>query len=62
MSDAILSDCPSAARQQNLMGYCWESSTSTAVSSSASDVAGQNKKIGDNTFRAVLVCGTSFYS
>jgi len=49
-------EMPSVARQQNVMEYCWESSTSTAIpSTSASDVMGQHNKIGGITFRAAVV-------
>ena len=58
MSDAHLSDCPSAAichMATNVMEYWWEGSTSTAVlPASASDVVGEHN-IGDITFRAALI-------
>ena len=47
---------PSVARQQNVMGYWWEGSTSIAIPpTSASDIMGQLNNIGDITVRAALV-------
>ena len=57
MSDAVLSDCLSAAitRQQNVVKYWQEGSTSAVIPSVfAFDVIGQNNKIRDSTFRADL--------
>ena len=46
---------PSVTWQQNLMGYCWDGSTSAAVTpTSTSDVMGQHNEIGGITFRAAL--------
>jgi len=54
MSDAIL--LPSVTQQQDLMGYWWEDSPSTAIPpTSASDLVGQYIKIGGITFGADLV-------
>ena len=47
---------PSVTQQQNVMGYCWEGSTSTAVPPiSTSEIVGQHNNIGGITFRAALV-------
>ena len=47
---------PPVTQQQNAKEYCWKSSTSTAAQPpSASDVVGQQNKIGDITFRAALI-------
>ena len=47
---------PSVTRQQNVMGYRWEGSTSIATPpTSASDVVGQHHKIGGIPFGAALV-------
>ena len=47
---------PSFAQQQNITKYCWEGSASTAVlPAPASDVMGQQNKIGDITFRPALM-------
>ena len=64
MSDAILSDCPSAAichtQQQIVTEYLWEGSTSSAIPpTSTSDIVGQHNKIGGITFRAALICSNS---
>ena len=46
----------SVSWQQNLMEYCWEGSTSTAIPPpSASDVVDQHNKIGGITFRAYML-------
>jgi hypothetical protein len=59
MSDAILSDCPSAAicrTATKLTNYWRKGSTSTAITpASASEVAGQHNKIQGITFGAPLV-------
>ena len=59
MSDAVLSDCPSADichTQENIMEYWWESSTSPAIPpTSASGIMGQHNKIGGITFGAAFV-------
>ena len=48
----------SVARQRNLTEYWWEGSTSTAISTTfASDVVGQQNKIGGINFGAALVYG-----
>ena len=47
---------PALAQQQNVMGYFWEGSVSTAIPPiSASDVVGQQNKIGGITFGASLI-------
>ena len=48
----------SATQQQNVMGYWWKGSTSTAIPPTAtSDVVGQHNKIGGITFgETVIVC------
>ena len=47
---------PYVARQQNVMEYGWEGSTSTAISpTSASNFVGQHNKIRGIIFRAALV-------
>ena len=58
MSDAVLSGCRSAAiaQQWNVTEYWWEGSTSSASTpTSASDVMGQQCKIGGVTSGAALV-------
>ena len=59
MSDAILSDCPSAAichTATNVTEYWWEGSTSTAIPpTSVSDVVGRHGKVGGFSFRAALI-------
>ena len=41
---------------KNIMEYRWEGSTSTAIPpTSDSDIVGQHSKIGEITFRAVLI-------
>lgn len=47
--------CQRVTQQQHLTGYWWEGSTSAAITSSASDVVGQQYKTGGITFRAVLI-------
>ena len=57
MSDAILSNYPSAATEWNAVEYWWEGSVSTAIpSTSASDVV-RHFHVGI-TFRAVLIQST----
>ena len=47
---------PSVMQQQNVMGYWWEGSTSTAVPpTSASNAVGRCNEIGDITFGAARV-------
>ena len=47
---------PSVTHQENVMEYWWEGSASSAITStSASDVMGQNNKIGGITSGALLV-------
>ena len=54
MSDAPL--LPYVTRQQHVMGYWWEGSTSTAIPPmSASDTVDQRNKTRSITFGAVLV-------
>ena len=58
MSDAKLSDCPSAAichMQQHVREYWWEGSTSTAISTTISDIVECNNKKEDVTFGAALI-------
>ena len=55
VSDAILSDCASAAWQRNVMENWWESSASTAIPPSASSIVGQHNQIGCITFGATLI-------
>ena len=56
MSDAILSDCPFAAQQQNVMEYWWEGSTPTAIPpTSAFDVVRQHNEMGGITFGLAIV-------
>ena len=46
----------SVTQQQNVKGYWWEGSTSTAVPpTSASDAVGQHNQIGGITFGASLI-------
>lgn len=53
----LLSLLPCVTWQQNVMGYWWEGSTSTAVPpTSTSDVVGQRNKIEGSTLGAALVC------
>jgi hypothetical protein len=58
-SNDILPDCPSAAicrMATKLTNYWLEGSTSTAIPpASASDVVGQNNKIGGITFGAPFI-------
>ena len=52
MSNAIVSDCPSAAsvtQQQNVTEYWWEDSASTAIPSTFG-IVGQRNKRGGITF------------
>lgn len=52
----------SVAHQHNVMGYCWESSTSATIPpTSSSDIMGQDNKIGCITFGAALVTLHSNY-
>jgi len=54
-SDAILSECPSAPQQQNVMEHWWEDSTSAAIPpTSAPDVVGQHSNIESIPFGAAL--------
>ena len=47
---------PSVIWQQDIMGYCWESSASTAIPpTSPSDATGQHNKTGGITFEVALV-------
>ena len=47
---------PYVLQQQNVMEYCWEGSTSTAITpTSASDIVGQYDKVGGITFGAALI-------
>jgi len=47
---------PSVTWQQNIMGYWWEGSTSTAIPPTfVSDIVGQHNKIGGITFGAALI-------
>jgi len=56
MSAAILSDCPTAAQQQNAMEHWQEGSTSTTIPPpSASDFVKQHNKIGGIAFGAALI-------
>ena len=58
-SDAIVSDCPSAAivtHQQHIIEYWWEGPTSAArPPTSTSDVMGQYNGIGSTAVRTALV-------
>jgi len=46
---------PSVTQQQNVMGYWWKSSASTAIPPTpASDIAGQHSKMGGISFGAAL--------
>lgn len=60
MSDAVLSDCPSAAiccvERKSNRAHWWEGSTCTAILlTSSSGVIGHHNKTGGITFGAVFV-------
>ena len=60
MSDAILSECPSAAVCHMAIKYRLKGSTFTAIPPpSASDIVGQHNEIGSITFVATCVENTS---